>query len=131
MLKNGKTFAKHCLMTYLNNKTVIVISGYVIGWFVNYSTVECGCLLNVTRRYCSFLRRFDRKYWPVGQAVTLSYRAGGLIFKSQAGQIGHRVANGWPPLRHFFKSRYIQPGRYAAKNEPCKFVTRFDVITPE
>ena len=53
------------------------------------------------------------------------------MFKSQASQIGHRVANGSPPLRHFFKNRYIQLGRYASKNEPCKFVTRFDVITPE
>ena len=29
--------------------------------------------------------------------------AGGLRFKSQAGQIGHSVANGSPPLRHFFE----------------------------
>ena len=36
------------------------------------------------------------KYVPVG-------RAGGPRFKSRAGQIGHSVANGSPPLRHFFE----------------------------
>ena len=28
---------------------------------------------------------------------------GGLRFKSRAGQIGHSVANGSPPLQHFFE----------------------------
>ena len=30
--------------------------------------------------------------------------AGGLRIKSRAGQIGHSVANGSPPLQHFKKS---------------------------
>ena len=31
------------------------------------------------------------------------FEAGGLRFKSRAGQIGRCVANGSPPLRHFFE----------------------------
>ena len=33
--------------------------------------------------------------------------AGGLRFKSLAGQIGHSVANGSSPLRHFFKKSCV------------------------
>ena len=33
--------------------------------------------------------------------------AGGLRFKSRAGQIGHSVANGSPPLRHIFESSCV------------------------
>ena len=39
--------------------------------------------------------------WSSGNAFVSG--AGGLRFKSQAGQIGHSVANGSPPLRHFFE----------------------------
>ena len=40
------------------------------------------------------------KHQPVGQA-------GGLRFKPRAGQIEHSVANGLPPLEHFFKRNYV------------------------
>ena len=33
--------------------------------------------------------------------------AGGLGFKSRAGQIGHSVANGSPPLRYFFEKSCV------------------------
>ena len=39
--------------------------------------------------------------WSSGNAFVSG--AGGLRFKSRAGQIGHSVANGSPPLRHFFE----------------------------
>ena len=39
--------------------------------------------------------------WSSGNAFVSG--AGGLRFKSRAGQIGHSVAKGSPPLRHFFK----------------------------
>ena len=39
--------------------------------------------------------------WSSGNAFVSG--VGGLRFKSQAGQIGHSVANGSPPLRHFFE----------------------------
>ena len=39
--------------------------------------------------------------WSSGNAFVSG--AGGLRFKSQNGQIGHSVANGSPPLRHFFE----------------------------
>ena len=39
--------------------------------------------------------------WSSGNAFVSG--AGGLRFKSRAGQIGHSVANGSPPLQHFFE----------------------------
>ena len=39
--------------------------------------------------------------WSSGNAFVSG--AGGLRFKSRVGQIGHSVANGSPPLRHFFE----------------------------
>ena len=39
--------------------------------------------------------------WSSGNAFVSG--AGGLRFKSRAGQIGHSVANGSPPLRDFFE----------------------------
>ena len=39
--------------------------------------------------------------WSSGNAFVSG--AGGLRFKSRAGQVGHSVANGSPPLRHFFE----------------------------
>ena len=36
--------------------------------------------------------------------------AGGLRFKSRADQIGHSVANGLPPIRHFFKGAVLPAG---------------------
>ena len=41
------------------------------------------------------------KIWWSGNAFVTG--AGDLRFKSQAGQIEHSVANGSPPLRHFFE----------------------------
>ena len=44
----------------------------------------------------------------VGRAVThLFLGAGYLRFKSRAFQIGHTVANGFPPLRHFFERNCV------------------------
>ena len=39
--------------------------------------------------------------WSSGNAFVSG--AGGLRFKSRAGQIGHSVANGSPLLQHFFE----------------------------
>ena len=39
--------------------------------------------------------------WSSGNAFVSG--AGGLRFKSRAGQIGHSVADSSPPLRHFFE----------------------------
>ena len=39
--------------------------------------------------------------WSSGNAFVSG--AGGLRFKSRTVQIGHSVANGSPPLRHFFE----------------------------
>ena len=52
--------------------------------------------------------------------------AGGLGFDSRAGQIGHSVANGSPPLRRFFGA--VLPRRYAEEIWDPPFVTCFGVI---
>ena len=39
--------------------------------------------------------------------------AGGLRFKSRTGQIGYSVANGSPPLRHFFERSCVARGNDA------------------
>ena len=45
------------------------------------------------------------KHRPLAQLLSaLAIGAGGRGLKSRAGQIGHRVANGSPPPRHFFKA---------------------------
>ena len=43
--------------------------------------------------------------------------AGGLRFKSRAGQIGRNVVNGSPPLLRFLK-RAVLPGRSDAEKGP-------------
>ena len=43
--------------------------------------------------------------WSSGKAFVSG--AGGLRFKSRVGQIGHSVANGSPPLRHFFEGSCV------------------------
>ena len=43
--------------------------------------------------------------WSSGNAFVSG--AGGLRFKSRAGQIGRSVAIGSPPLRHFFERNYV------------------------
>ena len=49
------------------------------------------------------------------------FGAGGLRFKSQAGQIEHSVANGSPSLRHFFKKSCVGvlPGHNDAEIGPA------------
>ena len=72
---------------------------------------------------------------PVGPAVTHPSRERDLRFKSQIGQIGHRVANGSPSLRHFLT---VLPGSNEAEMGPAnllqasakyrKYNERFDLI---
>ena len=52
---------------------------------------------------------------------------GGLRFKSWRGQIGDRVANGSPPLRHFFEKSCIAWAQWRGDG-PCKLITRFGAI---
>ena len=53
--------------------------------------------------------------------------AGGLKFKSRAGQIGHSVANGSPPLRLFFERSCVARAQRRGDG-PRQLVTRFGVI---
>ena len=53
--------------------------------------------------------------------------AGGLRFKSRAGQIEHSVANGSPPLRLFFESSCVARAQRRGDG-PRQLVTRFGVI---
>ena len=60
-----------------------------------------------------FLKKLQNKIKFIFSHKTLSSGnsfvsgAGGLRFKSRAGQIGPRVANGSPPLRHFFEKSCV------------------------
>ena len=54
--------------------------------------------------------------WSSGNAFISG--AGGLRFKSRTGQIGHSVANGSPPLRHFFEWSCVA-GRNDAEMGPA------------
>ena len=53
--------------------------------------------------------------WSSGNAFVSG--VGDLRFKPWAGQIGHSVANGSPPLRYFFDETVL-PGRNDAKIGP-------------
>ena len=52
--------------------------------------------------------------------------AGGLRFKSRAGQTGHSVPNGWPLLQHFFEWSCIALAQQRGDG-PRQLVTRFGV----
>ena len=54
-----------------------------------------------------------------GHANVFVSGAGGLRFKSRAGQIGHSVANGSPPLRHFFERSCVAHRRIDAEMGPA------------
>ena len=57
--------------------------------------------------------------WSSGNKFV--FGAGGLRFKSRAGQIEHSVANGSPPLRHFFQKSCVGvlPGHNDAEMGPA------------
>ena len=55
--------------------------------------------------------------WSTGNAFVTG--AGGLRFKSQAGQIGHSVSNGSPPLRHLFERSCVARRRNDAEIGPA------------
>ena len=44
---------------------------------------------------------------PVGRAVMHLFLAGSQGFKSRAGQVGHSVGNGSPPLQRFFERNCV------------------------
>ena len=61
---------------------------------------------NTFSRFKLFCIRIFMLHFCVSNQVFVS-RAGDRRFKSRAGQIGHSVANGSPPLRHFFERSYV------------------------
>ena len=56
--------------------------------------------VSLTKRF-----RFAPASWSSGNAPEPGL--GGLSFKSQTGQIEHSVANGSPPLQHFFEWSFV------------------------
>ena len=60
------------------------------------------------------------------------------MFQSQIGQIGRSVANGLPPLQHFFKRSCVFPGamtrrwgpqtRYTPRRNAASAMKDFDLI---
>ena len=71
------------------------------------------------------LKKLAIASWSSGNAFVS--KAGGLRFKALTGQIGHSVANGSPPLRHFFE-RYCVARAQWRGDGLRKLVTRFGVI---
>ena len=63
--------------------------------------------------------------WSSGNAFVS--RAGGLSFKSRAGQIGHSVANGSPPMQRFFEWSCVTRAQWRGDG-PRQLVTPFGVI---
>ena len=54
-------------------------------------------------------KHYGQKFEPAGWLSGNAFVSGaeGLRFKSRPGQIGRSVANGLPPLRHFFKQSCV------------------------
>ena len=50
--------------------------------------------------------------------------AGGLKFKSRAGQIEHSVANGSPPLHTFLRKELCCPGASGDGAQPTRYTLR-------
>ena len=63
--------------------------------------------------------------WSSGNAFVSGARD--LRFKYRAGQIGHIVANGSPPLRHFFEKSCVARAQCCG-DKPRQLITRFGVI---
>ena len=63
--------------------------------------------------------------WSSGN--TFVSGAGGPSFKSPADQIEHSVANGSPPLRHFFEGNCVARAQWRGDG-PRKLVTRFGIM---
>ena len=55
--------------------------------------------------------------WSSGNAFVSG--AGGRRFKSRAGQFEHSVANGSPPLQHFFEKSCVARRRNDAEMDPA------------
>ena len=65
------------------------------------------------------------KSWSSGNAFISG--AGDLRIKSRVGQIRRRIANGSPPLQHFFETSCAARAQGRADG-PHQLVTRFGVI---
>ena len=72
-----------------------------------------------------FARYICSASWSSGNEFV--FKAEDLKLKSQAGQIGHSVANDSPPLRHFFKRSSVARKQWRGDG-PCQLATRFGVI---
>ena len=70
----------------------------------------------------SWINWLTASWWSIGNAFVSP--AGGLRFKSSAGQIGHNAANGLPPLQHFFEKSCVT----RRNDAEMRFVILFGVI---
>ena len=66
-----------------------------------------------------YYEKMEPASWSSGNAFVAG--TGSLRFKSWAVQIGHRVANSSPPLRHFFE-RSCVAGSNGAEMDPAKLL---------
>ena len=72
-----------------------------------YNRVHSTVLHSISQKYALRLTNFFRGYSSWSSGNTFVSRAGGLRFKSRAGQIGHSVANGLLPQRQFFERSWV------------------------
>ena len=73
----------------------------------------------------TLIKMFIPASWSSGNAFVSE--AGGLGFKPRVGQIENSVANGLPPLRHFFERSFVAREQWCGYGHR-KLVTRFGVI---
>ena len=66
------------------------------------------------------IAQIARSSWSSGKAFVSG--AGGLRFKFLASQIGRSVANGSPPLQHFFKRSCVAHRRNEAEEGPANLL---------
>ena len=90
--------------------------------------VECDSCKQSIVAWC-LLRVFDlKKQGPASWSNGYEFvpAAGGQRLKSRAGQIGHSVAIGSPPLWHFFERNGVAPAQWR-RNVPRQLVIHFGV----
>ena len=74
------------------------------------------------KTFCLFIKTLNASLL-IGNAFV--FEAEIMRFNSRAGQIGHSVVDGSPPLQHIFKKAVLSA---MMRNGPCKLISRFGTI---
>ena len=115
-------FVDTCLLLEWSN------APFVVFWF---RKVQSAVILDLTHKFVRTVNFFTRNCsiqlscWSSGNGFVSG--AGGLRFKSRAGQIGHSVANGSPPQRYFLERSCVARAQWRGDGSR-QLVTRFGVL---